>query len=389
MICRAASEMLVSLCWASRGVQLRSYRCSWTLCSPRDEDSAPAMKIKSKVEKSRKRSEELHTNQWYQVQSSVMRGAPRTHVHKNPKRVSGSEPVHLRPNRISPELLRLRTEDFSKGQRGSPNHERSKEAEDTEVLFGVAPCLLALTQRRRTLHKLFVKESIGPDRMSVRQVCEEARKQGVPLQHCSRMQLDSMSARRVHQGLCLEAGPLGFLSDSSNDAQHGATETPLWLVLDGVQDPMNLGAILRSAYFLGVDRIASSIQNSCPLSPVVSKASSGVMEIMEVYGYVNLVDLLKAKVRQGWQVVGTIGVEDNCAAVPILSCMEYQLTSPTLLLIGNEGTGVSPELLELCHCMVTIPAGRELHPAVESLNVSVAAGILLHSLLSSRTMPRH
>ncbi|XP_018586533.2 rRNA methyltransferase 1, mitochondrial [Scleropages formosus] len=386
---RMVGKMMVSLRWASRGVQLRLYHCSWLRRSSGDDDSASTMRIVSDVVERSRSDGEPRMSSWHRDRSSVGWGAPRSRVpHQKPKKSAGSEVARFGQSRLSPELLRLRAEDFAEGHWGSVSQEEPRqEDENTEVLFGVAPCLLALTQGRRTLHRLFVKESSGPDRVSVRQLCEAARRQGVPIRRCRRAELDSMSARRVHQGVCLEASPLDFLTDHGDLAQHRAVQTPLWLVLDSVQDPMNFGAILRSAYFLGVDRVASSIRNSCPLTPVVSKASSGVMEIMGVYGCRDLAGMLKAKVREGWQVVGTVGTEDKGVTVPVLSCTQFQLTSPTLLLMGGEGTGLSAELLELCHSTVTIPAGRELHPAVESLNVSVAAGILLHSLLSSRPKP--
>lgn len=168
-------------------------------------------------------------------------------------------------SRISPELLKLRVEDLAEGRRGAERQERR--GDRVEVLFGVAPCLLAVTQGRRELYRLCVKEGFGPQRHSVQRVCEEARRWGVPIQRCSRTQLDSMSGRRVHQGVCLEASPLEFLSDGEDaEVEQEDTDPRLWLVLDGIQDPMNLGAILRSAYFLGVDRVASSLRNR--LAPI-------------------------------------------------------------------------------------------------------------------------
>ncbi|KAJ8366803.1 hypothetical protein AAFF_G00342110 [Aldrovandia affinis] len=298
-----------------------------------------------------------------------------------------SEP-RLRPDsRLSAELQRLSRDDFQQDEEGGEvERGRAAVGQRMELLFGAAPCLLALTQGRRTLHRLFVKESSAPQRPVVKQACEEARRQLVPIQPVGKKDLDRLCSGHVHQGLCLEAGPLKYLTDEGAAGTDGdSAGAPLWLVLEGVQDPMNLGAILRSAYFLGVDRIASSIRNSCPLTPVVSKASSGVMEIVGVYSYDNLADMLKVKVSQGWQVVGTVGAAEAGVDVPVLPCSDFHLTTPTLLLIGGESAGLSPELRQLCHTLLTIAPCRDLHPAVESLNVSVATGILIHSLLSSRT----
>uniref|UniRef100_A0A4W5N3G8 rRNA methyltransferase 1, mitochondrial n=1 Tax=Hucho hucho TaxID=62062 RepID=A0A4W5N3G8_9TELE len=290
---------------------------------------------------------------------------------------------------MSSELRKLSLDDFpeecERQVKDSRERLSKEEHRNYETLFGVSPCLLALTQGRRNAHRLFVKEGEASRRASVRQVCEEAHRQGVPIQRVSKNDLNKMCSGGVHQGLCLQASCLGFLTDDkTSKAPRDSSHIPLWLVLDGVQDPMNLGAILRSAYFLGVDRVASSLRNSCPLTPVVSKASSGVMEVMRVYGYDSVADMLKVKVAQGCQVIGTVGAEAENSHVPVMKCSKFQMTKPTLLLMGGEGEGLSRELRLQCEVLLTIPPRRDLHPGVESLNVSVATGILLHSLLSSR-----
>ncbi|KAK3527349.1 hypothetical protein QTP86_021948 [Hemibagrus guttatus] len=308
-----------------------------------------------------------------------------------PDRGSGSE------RRVSSELQKLSLEDLRKPEPEPQKfHKKAKERVTTirlqrenqdEMVFGVAPCLLALTQGKRKLTQLYVKRSEGRQRESVEKVCEEAVRRGVPIKHITKREMEKMTGCAVHQGLCLKASPLSFFTKekSSNEQVNwgSGNPCPLWLILDRVQDPMNLGSVLRSAYFLGVDRVASSIRNSCPLTPVVSKASSGVMEIMDVYGYENLADIIKTKIKQGWQAIGTIGSEETSSGVSIIQCSDFKMSKPTLLLMGGEGFGLSPELRELCDVFLTVPPRRALHPAVDSLNVSVATGILLHSLLSS------
>lgn len=296
--------------------------------------------------------------------------------------VEGSKGEH----RVSSELRRLRLEDFPEERPDEQTPALESDADQWETLFGISPVLLALSQGRRKAHKLFVKEGEATRRAAVVKVCEEAHRRGVQIRRVSKRDLDKMCSGRVHQGVCLQASPLSYLSDDSVSAARGAASNsmPLWLVLDRVQDPMNLGAILRSAYFLGVDRVASSLYDSCPLSPVVSKASSGVMEVFEVYGYKNLEEMVRLKVAQGWQAVGTVGAETDQSRTPITSCSHFRMTRPTLLLMGGEGEGLSHRMLSLCQTILTIPAGRHLAPGVESLNVSVATAILLHSLLHSR-----
>ncbi|XP_061562442.1 rRNA methyltransferase 1, mitochondrial [Phycodurus eques] len=285
------------------------------------------------------------------------------------------------PGRVSSELQKLAHEDFSSEWERPAILKPSVESSDQhEIVFGVAPCLLALTQARRKPFKLFVKDGEAAHRSSLLKVCEEANQRQVPIQRVSKKDLDRMCLGRVHQGVCLRATPLSYLTE---DSASSSISTPLWLVLDGIQDPMNLGAILRSAYFLGVDRVASSVHRSCPLTPVVSKASAGIMEVMNVYGYEDLADMVRVKAAHGWQVVGTVAAEVRESGLPVTPCSDFRMTTPTLLLIGGEGDGLSRKLLNLCQTLVTIPPGRQLLPGVESLNASVATGILLHSLLAS------
>ncbi|XP_043095339.1 rRNA methyltransferase 1, mitochondrial [Puntigrus tetrazona] len=302
-----------------------------------------------------------------------------------------SRSAKTQKGKLSSELQKLRFEDFSESERGRALRHAGKESElnedeHLEIVFGVAPCLLALTQNRRRPSRLFVKSGDGPQRDTLLRVCQEALRRGVQVQRVSKPTLDKMCGGKVHQGLCLQASPLEFATEekparSPEVKNHRA----LWLVLDGVQDPMNLGAILRSAYFLGVDRIASSIHDSCPLTPTVSKASAGVMEVTQVFGYSSLKDMIKVKAEEGWQVVGTVGLEESSPKSTVLPCSDFKMSRHTLLLMGGEGDGLSPELRQMCDVLLTIPPRRNLHPGVESLNVSVATGILLHSLLSTRT----
>ncbi|XP_073345920.1 rRNA methyltransferase 1, mitochondrial [Pagrus major] len=347
------------------GSQFASYHLSATLQCPEDSSINPVVKRQRWQDRERSVQGKARRNETPVLQKQTQR------------RTDGS--------RVSSELRKLCLDDFPAERERQVKQKSTldSKAENHEIVFGIAPCLLALTQGRRKAHKLFVKEGETSNRPSVLKVCEEAHQRGVQVYRVSKKDLDKMSSGRVHQGVCLKASPLRYLTEDSAPKRKD-NSPPLWLVLEEIQDPMNLGAILRSAYFLGVDRVVSSLHDSCPLSPVVSKASSGVMEVFGVYGYENLEDMLRLKASQGWQVVGTVGTEAEESHIPVAQCSDFQMTKPTLLLMGGEGEGLSQELLSLCQTLLTIPAGRELFPGIESLNVSVATGILLHSLLSTR-----
>ncbi|KAM9218490.1 rRNA methyltransferase 1, mitochondrial [Leptosomus discolor] len=259
----------------------------------------------------------------------------------------------------------------------------------SEILFGIAPCALALSQSRRDLFRLFLKQSSGSQRLVMNEFVLQATARGVPVHHVKKKELDALCRGRVHQGVCLEATPLRFKSlEEAEKPDLGDEESPnrqlIWLALEHIQDPMNLGAVLRSAYFLGVDRVVTSQSNSCPLTPTVSKASSGAVEVFDVYGTDDLRSFLKAKTAEGWEVVGTVSKPEDVENVPVVSCLEFRWNKPVIIVIGSEGDGLSLETQLLCHRMLAIPPGRALHPGIESLNVSVATGILLHSVCSQK-----
>uniref|UniRef100_V9LAS1 rRNA methyltransferase 1, mitochondrial n=1 Tax=Callorhinchus milii TaxID=7868 RepID=V9LAS1_CALMI len=91
------------------------------------------------------------------------------------------------------------------------------------------------------------------------------------------------------------------------------------------------------------------------------------------------------KAAQGWRIAGTVGVSTEAVQTPVLPCSEFEWNANTILVLGNEGFGLSDDVTSLCHVMLTVPAGRHLHSGIESLNVSVAAGILLHCISNKRT----
>nr|XP_055056893.1 rRNA methyltransferase 1, mitochondrial [Misgurnus anguillicaudatus] len=373
------SHYLVGL-YQLRFTPMSAYHCASPLLLPRDIEW-----LRKNPLRSNKVTKTNVSRQYEHLQDATI---PK--LTKMPSRQSQAavEKRSIPERKVSSELQKLRFEDFDESESGKifGIHKDIDEDKQLEIVYGVAPCLLALMQGRRKPSRLFVKEDKGPQRDAVLRVCQEGIRHGVQIQRVNKKTLDKMCGGKVHQGLCLLASSLGFIREErSVTLQHKENQGTLWLVLDGIQDPMNLGAILRSAYFLGVDRVASSIHNSCPLTPTVSKASAGVMEVMEVFGYSSLEDIIKAKAVQGWQVVGTVGFEIGNCEGPIMPCSDFKMSRPTLLIMGGEGQGLSSDLRQLCDVLLTIPPRRDLQPGVESLNVSVATGILLHSLLSSRT----
>ncbi|KAM7231530.1 hypothetical protein CapIbe_016291 [Capra ibex] len=258
-----------------------------------------------------------------------------------------------------------------------------------ELLFGLSPCLLALQAARRRVARLLLQACRSGLQGQRAELLRAAEARAIPVLRPRRRELDALCRHQVHQGVCMEVSPLRPRPWAEAEAARpGDDPQQLWLVLEGLQDPRNLGAVLRSAHFLGVDKVITSRRNSCPLTPVVSKASAGALEVMDVFSTDDLAGFLQARARQGWLVAGTVGCPGPEIApsskIPITRCLDFLWDRPTLLVLGNEGSGLSRAVQASCQLLLTILPGRQLPPGLESLNVSVAAGILLHSICSQR-----
>jgi len=267
-----------------------------------------------------------------------------------------------------------------------------------EILYGVHPVHMALAARRRTVHCLYYNKSSGKTEEVVK-ICEE---QGIPYRHLDRQaltdmcrQADKYKEHHVHQGLVLDVSklhhyPMDYSSPQITSEppppppppRPAHAPPPVWLLLCGIKDPYNLGSIVRTAYFLGVTRVVVT-GVKCDLTCTVSKASAGTLELVPVYAVRHPVQLLGGLVSEGWRVLATVMPGGDKASM-IDTCTVNKLTQtcPTVLVLGSEGAGIPPEVLECVTQGVYIPPGIDLDNQVDSLNVSVAAAIVLQKLCS-------
>ncbi|XP_057967368.1 uncharacterized protein LOC131157325 [Malania oleifera] len=278
-----------------------------------------------------------------------------------------------------------------------------------EQIYGVSPVLAALSAGRREFYALYVQEGLDlssnnrkkKDKKRFEKVLLMADNIGLSRKEVSKHDLNMVVDNRPHQGLVLDASPLEMVGIKELDpVSLGGEKGPIWLALDEVMDPQNLGAIIRSAYFFGASGVVLCAKNSAPLSGVVSKASAGSLELMELRSCRNMMKFLTSSAENGWRVLGG---SFSSKSVPL---NEVLPGAPTILVLGSEGTGLRPLVERSCTQLIRIPgnipvdvttgavegveseemdpgcSGKELQPflAVESLNVSVAAGVLLHHL---------
>ncbi|KAL7134843.1 hypothetical protein ABFS83_11G052600 [Erythranthe nasuta] len=277
-----------------------------------------------------------------------------------------------------------------------------------EGIYGVGPVLAAMSAGRREFYTLYVQEGLDlssnnkkkKDKKGFERVLKIADKIGLTIKDVTKHDLNMISDNRPHQGLVLDASPLemvGIKELEPVSAEHGE-KGPLWLALDEITDPQNLGAIIRSAYFFGASGVVLCAKNSAPLSGVVSKASAGSLELMELRSCKNMMQFLSSSAENGWRVLGG---SVSQRAVPL---DEIAPGEPTILVLGSEGTGLRPLVERSCTELIRINgnfpvdlvatggdedgdsvefSSQELKTflAVESLNVSVAAGVLLNHLI--------
>ncbi|CAL4947512.1 unnamed protein product [Urochloa decumbens] len=287
-------------------------------------------------------------------------------------------------------------------------------------VYGVGPVLAALMAGRREFYALYMQEGMDlsgsnkkkKDKKAVEKVLRMAERIGLKVIETSKHDLNMVVDNRPHQGLVLDASPLEMVNTKELDpVRVEGGKAPVWIALDEVMDPQNLGAIIRSAYYFGAEGVVLCAKNSAPLSGVVSKASAGSLELIELLSCRNMMQFLSSSAENGWRVLG--GTIANKA----LPLSEVETGVPTILVLGSEGTGLRPLVERSCTHLVRIPgnagvfvegadadgdadadAGEEVDSsssnqdlrsflAVESLNVSVAAGVLLYHLAGKDACP--
>jgi len=162
------------------------------------------------------------------------------------------------------------------------------------------------------------------------------------------------------------------------EALEAAVGPPLLLVLDGVQDPHNLGACLRSADAAGVSAVIAPRDRAAGVTPVARKVAAGAAETVPFIAVVNLARSLRQLKERGIRVIGTDGSAPT-------SVFDADFTAPTAIVLGSEGEGLRRLTRECCNQLVAIPMAG----AVESLNVSVATGVLLYEAVRQRRKRGH
>ena len=240
-----------------------------------------------------------------------------------------------------------------------------------EYVCGAHSVLAALERGPERVRRLLIAEGRRGRRTS--EAVRLAESRGVPVETLDPGGLTKKAATAQHQNLLAEVSPTPLLPlDDLIEAQ--SAEAPPILLLDGVQDPRNFGAILRSAAALGAGGVVWPKDNAVGLTPVAAKAAAGALEVVPLARVTNLARAVSALKEAGYWALAADAHGDKTLDVD-------ELPRPCCLVIGAEGRGVRPLVLRNCDARVRIPIEEGV---VSSLNASVAAAILLHGLRGTR-----
>ena len=241
----------------------------------------------------------------------------------------------------------------------------------TEMIEGRNAVLEAF-RSGKCVDKLFILDGCqdGP----VRTIAREARKHDTIVKFVPKERLDSMSETGAHQGVIAQVAAYDYstVEDILKKAEDKG-EPPFIILLDNIEDPHNLGAIIRTAECAGAHGVIIPKRRSVGLTAVVGKASAGALEYLPVARVANLVSAIRELQKAGVWVFGTAADGDT-------ALYQADLKAPAAIVIGNEGDGMSRLVAEACDFKVSIP----MRGRISSLNASNAAAILLYEAVRQR-----
>ncbi|SFC71637.1 23S rRNA (guanosine2251-2'-O)-methyltransferase [Alkalibacterium subtropicum] len=252
-----------------------------------------------------------------------------------------------------------------------PKNDRNDSAiTEDEMVYGRNPVLETL-RSERDVNKLFVQDGLTDNKIN--KVVSEAKKRKVQLSFVPKTKLDHLSDGGNHQGLVLAASPVNYatIEDLFNKAEE-KDEPPFFLLLDGIEDPHNLGSILRSADASGVHGVIIPKRRAVGLTSTVAKASAGAIEHVLVARVTNMAQTIDELKDRGLWIFGT--------DMQGKDYRYWDVESPVGLVIGSEGKGVSRLVKEKVDETLSIPMVGD----VQSLNAGVASGLLMYEVFRKR-----
>ena len=233
-----------------------------------------------------------------------------------------------------------------------------------ELIFGVNPVKESLRGRRGAFN-LYLQTNATDHR--VENIVKLAEERGVAVHRREKIDLTKMCASSHHQGIALEVEPFRYADlDDLLGSVADSGKPGFLVVLDGIQDPHNMGALIRSAACAGVDGVVIPKDRACGVTAAAEKASAGAVETIPVVQVTNIAQALGAMKKGGYWVYGLAGEAAD-------SLFDMKFSGSIALVIGGEGEGIRPLVSKQCDLLMSIPQ----YGGVSSLNASVAGGIAM------------
>ncbi|VEI76563.1 23S rRNA (guanosine-2'-O-)-methyltransferase RlmB [Mannheimia haemolytica] len=242
----------------------------------------------------------------------------------------------------------------------------------SEQIYGIHAVKAFLDNAPERLIEVLVLK--GREDKRLMPLLNELQRLGVAIQQVNRQTLDNKSQGEVHQGIIARVVPQKELNEHDLEAILSQKKNPLLLILDGVTDPHNLGACLRTADAAGVDAVIVPKDKSAQLTPTARKVACGAAEVMPLIRVTNLARTMRdLQERHNVWIVGTAGEAES-------GIYEAKLTGSIALVMGAEGDGMRRLTREHCDQLISIPMAG----SVSSLNVSVATGVCLFEIVRQK-----
>jgi len=243
-----------------------------------------------------------------------------------------------------------------------------------DILYGINPVREALRGNRKAF-ELFVQTG-GTDQR-IAKLATLAEEKGIAVRRRERADLERLAGNPHHQGVVLKVAPFVYAELEDFLANHRESDGGLFLlVLDGIQDPQNLGALIRSAACAGMQGVIIPKDRACGMTPVVEKASAGAVETIPVIQVTNLVQTLERLKQAGCWTFGLAGEANK-------DIYQADYRGNLALVVGSEGEGIRPLVRKHCDLLLAIPH----YGGISSLNASVAGGIVLFEAARQRCTP--
>lgn len=288
---------------------------------------------------------------------------------KNFGRNSRNERKFKNDNKVNRNEFRKKNKEIEKKKYPSEELENSKEYED--IVEG-RNAVLELLNSERDINKIFIQK--GERHGSINKIIAIAKENRIVTVEVEKTKLDMMSSTNNHQGVIAVVPPFNYVEvEDILDYAKQKKESPFILILDGIEDPHNLGSIIRTAETAGVHGIIIPKRRTAQVNSTVSKVSAGAVEHMKIARVSNINDTIRKLKEEGLWIIGT-DMEGKT------KYYNQDFTGPIAIIIGSEGFGMSRLVKENADILVNIP----MKGKITSLNASVSAGIVIYEALKQR-----